>query len=251
MCKISLSFLLALSCCSSTIFAEPCPPVESLPWINGKDEDAMYYATPFLPKNPVILEAGVCGGEDTCSFKKNWPHSIIYGFEANPDNFKSAIKNTEKLPGVKILPVALFDHVGSTIFYCSKANGGASSILKDNLRNVENIFNCPSSALNYRDVPVVVPCTTVDQWAQDNRVSKIDYIWLDAEGAEIYILQHAKSILPSVKVISIEANFQEFRKGMTLFPKLYEFLTENGFKLESIWGNSRWQGVAIFIKAEK
>ena len=44
--------------------------IDSLPFVDGKDEDTALYAAPYLPNNPVILEAGTCGGEDTCFFKK-------------------------------------------------------------------------------------------------------------------------------------------------------------------------------------
>ncbi len=223
------------------------PPVESLPWINGNDDDAMYYALPFLPKNPTIIEAGVCGGEDTRKFKKEWPNSIIYGFEAHPEHFALAKKSLENLDGVFLYPKALFDRTGHITFYCSKLASGASSILSDNKNNVENIFNDPPELRSYLDEPITVACTTIDDWAKESNVTNVDYIWLDTEGAELYILENAKTILSTVKVISTEINFQEFRNGMTFFDELYDFLTENGFVLKCIWGNPRWQAVAMFV----
>jgi FkbM family methyltransferase len=224
--------------------------LEALPWINGNDDDAMYYAAPFLPKDPVILEAGVCSAEDSIRFKEQWPESVIYGFEAHPESFERASAVFKKLKGGVLYQEALFDRVGTITFHCSAIASGASSVLEDNKRNAENIFNDPPELLSYWDTPVEVKCTTVDYWAKKEGVSKIDYIWLDTEGAELYILQNAKTILSSVKVISVEVNFQEFRKGMTRFHELYEFLTDNGFVLQSIWGNPRWQAVGLFVKAE-
>ncbi len=210
----------------------------------------MYYAAPFLPNDPIILEAGVCSGEDSVRFKEQWPGSTIYGFEAHPEHFEKAEENFKKLTRVFLYQEALFDHVGTITFHCSTIASGASSVLVDNKVNVENIFNDPPEIRSYLDKPITVKCTTVDAWAKREGVSKVDYVWLDTEGAELYILQSAKSILPSVKVISVEANFQEFRKGMTRFQELYDFLTNNGFVLQSIWGNPRWQGVGLFVKAE-
>lgn len=243
---------LTLTCCVTfqTVFASLCPPIETLPWTNGLDEEAMYYAAPFLPKDPIILEAGVCDAEDSVRFKKLWPQSIIYGFEAHPEHFGRAADTCKKLTGVFLYQEALFDHVGTITFHCSTTASGASSVLADNKGNTENVFNDPPEQRSYSDVPITVNCTTVDHWAQREGVSKIDYIWLDTEGAELYILQNATSILSSVKVISTEVNFQEFRNGMTRFSDLYEFLTDNGFVLHSIWGNPRWQGVGLFVKKE-
>lgn len=240
--------MLALLCFSlHSLIALPCPPVKELPWINGKDEEAMYYAIPFLPENPVILEAGMFYGEDTLLFKKQWPDSTIYGFEAHPKHFKNALKRLGNQKGVFLYKKALFDHVGTITFYCSDLQSGASSVLEDNKKNVENVFNDPPEQLSYLDKPVEVECTTIDHWAGERNISKIDYIWLDTEGAELYILQNALSILPSVKVLSLEANFQEFRKGMTKFQDLYDFLTDHDFVLKSIWGHHNWQSVAMFV----
>ncbi len=233
-----------------SLLAIPCPPIDQLPWIDGVDDEAMYYAAPFLPQNPVILEAGVCGGEDTIRFKKLWSSSTIHGFEAHPEHFKRAVEICKDLTGIFLYEEALFNYVGITTFYCSTIASGASSILVDNKENTENIFNDPPEQRSYLDMPITVRCTTIDHWAKKEEIPKIDYIWLDAEGAELYILQNAKSILPSVKVISTEVNFQEFRKSMTFFKDLYEFLTDQGFILHSIWGNPRWQGVGLFVKKE-
>lgn len=232
------------------LFAKPCPSLEALPWIDGHDDDAMYYAAPFLSNDPIILEAGVCCAEDSVRFKEQWPGSIIHGFEAHPEHFERAEKAFKKLTGVFLYQKALFDRVGTITFHCSTVASGTSSVLTDNKGNIENIFNAPPEERSYWDMPITVNCTTVDHWAQEEGISKIDYIWLDTEGAELYILQNAKTILPSVKVISTEVNFQEFRKGMTRFQDLYEFLTDNGFVLQSIWGNPKWQGVGLFVKAD-
>lgn len=245
--KNRLCFLMLCSYlpfCTATL----SPSIENLPWIDGKDEEALFYAQPFLPEDPVILEAGVCNGEDSKRFKKLWPKSIVHGFEAHPRSFALAYQATKDLEGVFLYPQALFDRVGTITFYCSELKQEASSLLPDNKRNVENIFNDPPEWLSYLDSPITVPCTTIDHWVKEAKLDHIDYIWLDTEGAELYILRGADLVLSSVKVISVEINFQEFRKGMTMFPELYDFLTNHGFVLHSIWGNPRWQAVGMFIR---
>jgi len=224
--------------------------IESLPWIQEEDSNAAYLAQSFLPDNPVILEAGVCNAEDTLRFKKIWPESLIYGFEAHPLHYQRSCIRLENTRGVKMYKMALFNRTGKTQFFLSKKIPGASSIMKDKLNEVEWPFDSPRPSpevLCYQDEPIEVDCITLDEWGMNAKVTKLDYIWLDAEGAELHILQSAKTLLPTVSVITTEVNFQEFRKGMTMFEKLYDFLTENGFVLKYIWGNPKWQGVAMFI----
>lgn len=234
--------------CAVLVFScQAAIDINDLPWIDATDDDAIKYAAPFLPENPVILEAGVCDALDTLSMKARWPNAVIYGFEALPKHYELSYDKLKDIAGVMLQPCALFDRVGELTFYFSAKIPGASSLLQDNLDNIEIPQGIDHDGINYRDTAITVKCTTIDQWVQDSGVQKIDYLWLDTEGAELYILRNAKSILPAVKVISIEINFQEFRKGMTQFQDLYAFLTNEGFKLQYIWGNRVWQGVGIFV----
>lgn len=215
--------------------------VKNLPWINPTHTE-IEYAAPFLPDNPVILEAGVCNAQDTICMKKRWPNSTIYGFEALPHHFSLATQNTKHLTGITLYQKALFNKLGTFTFYLSHVLPGASSLLKDNLASVKE-------AATYSDEPITVECTTIDEWAKNNNIKKVDYLWLDTEGAELYILKHSTTILKTIKVISIEANFREFRTGMTMFPELYDFLIEQKFVLKYIWGSPEWQAVAIFVNS--
>lgn len=229
------------------------PKIENLPWINAKDRDAAYLAKPFLPKCPVILEAGVCDATDTLQFKKIWPKATIYGFEPNPDFYKKATMKTSGLKNIKIYNKALFQYSGNIQFFVSNKYAAASSVLEDNLTQIVLPPNHPGPSvdqLSYEDEPINVECITIDDWAKSTNISHVDYLWLDTEGAELNILKTATSILPKVKVISVEVNFQEFRREMTLFPDLYEFLYSQGFRIKYIWGNPKLQGVAIFVNQQ-
>ncbi len=233
-----------------TMLSSTAYNVDELPWIQEDDSNAALYAIPFLPVNPIILEAGVCDAEDTLRMKKLWPNATIYGFEPLPQHYTLSQKNTEHIQGFTLYPCALFDKIGTLTFYESKKIPGASSLLKDNFDHITIPNDINYDGVNYKDTPITVQCTTIDQWAHANNITKVDYVWLDTEGAELPILRHAPTILATVKVISIEANFKEFRKGMTLFQDLYEFLTQQGFVLKHIWGRPDWQGVAVFVNAK-
>lgn len=224
--------------------------LRNLPWVHGFHEKNIYYAARFLPSDPVILEAGTFDGTDTKKFKEIWGNATIYGFEPNPLSHSKTLENIQGLKNVHIFPVALSNYVGSSIFYVSNANNGASSLYKDNFRkavkSIPRIFNnIPEN--HYKDYPITVQVTTIDTWGKENQIPPIDYIWLDAEGAELSILKGATDYLKNVRAISIEVNFKEFRVEMAQFEDIYEFLIEQGFELKYIWGNTDMQSDAIFI----
>jgi FkbM family methyltransferase len=223
--------------------------IDDLPWITAHDSEQIAYAAPFLPENPIILEAGVGDGEDSCRMKKKWPNATIYGFEPHPMLFSIAQKNTAHLQGVTLYPYALGDTHSTKTFYTSAKIPLASSLLQDNLDYIDIPSDIGHNGVNYQDTPITVSCTTIDQWAHEMNITAVDYIWLDTEGYELPILMHAQTILPKVRALSLEVNFKEFRLGMTQFSELYEFLTQQGFVLQYIWGRADWQGVALFVNS--
>ena len=164
---------------------------------------------PFLPDNPYVLEAGAHSGEDTVLFARKWPHGLIFAFEPVPRFYQNIIKNLRdhKIANVRAFPIGLFSSTGDHTFYYSQNCGGASSFLPEG--------NMPET--NYNDVQMTLPCMTLDDWASFYSVDHIDFMWLDMEGAEYYMLSASPKILQTTKVILSEINFKSFRYVKTLF----------------------------------
>lgn len=195
---------------------------------------------PFLPQNPIILEAGCHSGDDTVILTKSWPEGMVYAFEpvekcvgfAHQELLRNNVKNAKRFS------LALSKISGIQTFYYSTSIGAASSLLESN------------DLCDYQDIPLQVNGTNLDEWASTNKVNHIDFMWLDMEGNEYHVLNSAPTILKTVKVIISEVNFREFRKGTTQYIDLYNLLVNNGFKLYKIWGNLQWQGTALFVRAD-
>jgi FkbM family methyltransferase len=192
--------------------------------INGfvfKNADhVLDYVKKYLPDNPVILEAGGRFGIDTRRMKRVWPNSVIHVFEPLPSSFETIIKNTEDLENIFLYPYALTTYVGTTDFYLNFDNNGASSIDKP----VE--FN----RHEFEKIPMTVDCMTIDFWVKQYNCHRIDFMWLDMESHELYALQHALSILGTVKAIFTEINRELVRQGGCLYEDFKKFLEDNGFR---------------------
>ena len=241
-----------------------------LPWVDIEDKDGVYQAVPFLPNNPVILEAGACAAEDTIRFKHVWPASVIYCFEPTPCLFEIASRNianppsrfskTENLDGIHLYNCALSDAVGEQPFFVGGNMPATSSLFQDNWENITLPDSvCESvgipreklAKMGYNDQPTTVQTTTIDAWRKENSIGDIDYIWLDTEGAELLVLSGALETLPRVKVLHLEFSMQEFRKGWVLFDDLYKFVDEHGFVIKAIWQvHENWTGNAVFVSKE-
>jgi FkbM family methyltransferase len=155
----------------------------------GKGVIPKKYFMQFFPKNPVILEAGAHKGKDTVEMARLWPHGKIHAFEPVPVLFEKLIKATKKFQNVYCYQLALSDNFGLQPMFISRgASDGSSSLLppKEHLRSYPKVFF---------DEQVEVKITTLDNWAKENDIKNIDFMWLDLQGMELKVLKSGSTIL--------------------------------------------------------
>ena len=191
-----------------------------------------------LPENPIILEAGAQFGEDTTWMSQFWPQGTIYAFEPLPASFIELEKVAAQTHNVISIPLALSDKKGTFSFYVA---GGASSLLQPQESFNNDYFH---SDLNN---PITVHTITLNEWAQQNNVDTIDFMWLDMEGNELNALKGSLDLLPRVKLIYTEVNLQRFWHDCVMYEELIAWLEEQGFV--EIWRYivPHWHGNALFI----
>lgn len=193
-----------------------------------------------LPWEPIILEAGAQFGEDTSWMSDMWPNGTIYAFEPSPESYPSLAAVAAERKNVIIEQLALSNIIGEFPFYLA---GGASSLLRptDNINNV--YFHSDL------DHPIMVPVTTLDTWARNKGVTKIDFMWLDMEGNELNALNGALSILPTVRAIYTEVNLLDFWHGCVRYDVLTAWLNQPGFV--KVWEDivPNWHGNALYVNS--
>lgn len=194
----------------------------------------------FIPSVPIILEAGSNQGEDTVLMASKWPHGQIFAFEAFPEVFYKLKKNVLHFKNIHPFQYALAKNDGYVTFYLSETCYPASSIL-DRTQYVEKQFGGRN---------IQVQSCNLDSFCTTHGISKIDFMWLDLEGAEKLVLSAAPKILSSVKCIYTETNFQVFRHGTVQYNELKKFLEDEGFELIAHWYRKDWQGDAIFVRKD-
>jgi len=194
--------------------------------ISGKGIIPKKYFIPFLPENPVILEAGAHKGKDTVELSKTWPKGSIYAFEPVPDLYEKLVKRTKNLGNVFCCPFALGDTSGLDLLHVSSGSSDGSSSL---LPPKEHLITFPTV---YFDESLHVRVITLDDWARDHNVEAIDFMWLDLQGMELKVLKSGTSILKSVKAIYTEVSTNEDYEGQNKYPELRLWLEERGFRVD-------------------
>lgn len=226
---------------------------EQYPWrFEGKFEDWKF--KPFelvsllLPPDPVIVEAGAFLGDDTIDMALLWPRAQIHAFEPNPRAFQRAKERLSLFTHVKMHPFALFDAAGKSDFYLCHGTYGndpsfeyASSLLK------------PTAAMeiHYQGPVIQADCIRLDDWKMEAGVGRIDFLRLDAGGAELQILKGSLASLPAVRAIFVKTHFFPFREKISSFYELAAFLEKQGFILLSHWYREGLEGTAVFVSDDQ
>jgi FkbM family methyltransferase len=76
---------------------------------------------------------------------------------------------------------------------------------------------------------IPVPTITLDAWATEYIVHKIDFLWLDAQGHELSILRASPQILSTVQLLYTEVGFVEAYTGQDTADAVCEWLCMQGF----------------------
>jgi FkbM family methyltransferase len=198
----------------------------------------------YLPANPTIVEAGAHIGVDTVQMSKRWPQGTIHAFEPIPDLFRQLQSNTAKRNNVCCYPLALGKQTGAATMFVSSGRSDASSSLfppKAHLAHHPDILF---------DTKIQVPTITLDQWAAEQGIKKIDFLWLDLQGYELAVLQAATAVLATVQAIYTEVNLEETYAGVALYPELRQWLAAHGFNV--IREDLPWQdGGNVFFAKER
>ena len=210
-----------------------------------------------LPKDPVILEAGALTGNTAKQMAKLWPDGEIHTFEPIPEHYANLVKNTASFKNIKTYPLALSDKKGSATFFVSQRTN------KPGKPSASSSLLSPKEHLNFSKTVVFpkqisVETTSIDLWAQEKMISKIDLMWLDMQGHELTALQYATKILPTVKLIYMEVEFVEAYEGQPLYSNVKTWMALNDFEpialdfdeehalLGSAIKKGRWYGNALF-----
>lgn len=198
----------------------------------------------YLPDKPVIVEAGVCDGVDTEDFAAHFPGASIHGFECLPHYFEVAKQRMSKYHNVTLYPFALSDVSGEANFYVSKLNGdfyGSGSLLAPKLHREVH----PDISF---DQQIKVISISLDDWKRRYNIARVDFLWLDLQGAELKALRGCENVLKDVKAIFTEVSLIETYEGVPLYEEVKTFLTFRGFRIVKEYLPYRDMGNVLFAK---
>ncbi len=188
------------------------------------------YLIKHLAKNCIFFDVGAHYGFYTLLAKRLIKEGEVHSFEPSPHTFNILKKNVVNKSGIVLNNLALYNKRGEILFYEMPPKSSSGSTVDVRLsRRILDI-----DKLKYRGVQV--PAFTLDEYCKSNHILP-DFIKIDVEGAEQYVIEGAIDILTSHNLtLSLEIlksplpNESHLRAVEILYSLGYKsyFIKENG-----------------------
>jgi FkbM family methyltransferase len=145
----------------------------------------------------VWIDVGAYLGTETFPAAKQNPRLQVYAFEPN---LRLAAQYWGLFPNITVLPVAVSETDGFGDFYIND-NVGSSSILP---HNPEGVRRWIGGHLFKVESKVPVPTVRLDTFMAWAGISKVEYLKIDAQGADFSVVKSAGERVRDIKKIKLE-----------------------------------------------
>lgn len=196
--------------------------------ISFKPHEAARVIAPYVPTNPIILEAGAFDGGETLRMLAQWPDCTVHAFEPVPEIFEQLTKNTQNYPNVHRYPYALSTRDGIAEFFVAEKKkqpgiaSQAGSLHKPRADVAWHKMAFPRKI----NVEIISPQT----WITKNNITQLDLLWLDMQGHELPVLQaFPKEILRTVRAIHVEVALTPRFENQELHSSTIAWLADHNF----------------------
>lgn len=166
----------------------------------------------FGNKKIIIFDVGANVGNYSVRIKKEFPRSTIFAFEPHPLTFATLTKNTQKL-NIKVVNAGMGEKNAACKIYDYLDDDGSehASMFKNVIEDIHE----------QKAVSHTTQVFTLDKFALDNNIKKINLLKIDTEGNELNVLRGAKQLIKNKKIDIIQFEFNEMNVVSRVFMKDY------------------------------
>ncbi|MHB8474367.1 MAG: FkbM family methyltransferase [Gammaproteobacteria bacterium] len=161
-------------------------------WYGRYSADVLSLADRLLQPADVVLDVGANLGEFSVFAAKRVPDGVVHAFEPTQKLYSLARRNIEVngFSNTHVHEIGLSDHPGSFPIYKAAVRGADGSMNN----GLNSLFGG-----NGLDVSETIEIVRLDDWCDEHRVSILDLIKMDIEGAELSALKGSEKILRRLK----------------------------------------------------
>jgi len=193
-----------------------------------------------------LIEVGAYDGSDSLKYHESGYH--VFTFEPKKDLFIRLVNRTRHLENYVVIPKAVSLNDGVTQFNICN-DGGASSILPFRSESELNETWSPERTdIHFSGRSYEVETTRLDTFIEQNKLQDrvIDFIHIDAQGVDLDCLKSLGKYIINVRAGVIET-VKDKNKSIYIgqeentLDHVSEFLSSNGFKINSVESNDSTQ----------
>lgn len=169
----------------------------------------------------VIFDIGANKGLYSIKTMESNPNVTLYAFEPNDKTFEQLLQNANKYKFRAFnFGVGERNEIADIYDYKEKDGSSHASLYKDVL---EKLHNSESIAHKIRIV-------TIDSFAKNNNIDRINLLKIDTEGNELKVLQGSSNLIKNNKIDIIHFEFNEMNVySRVFFRDFYEILENYNF----------------------
>lgn len=166
----------------------------------------------------VVVDLGANIGVMAMQFAEaTGPRGTVYAFEPITHDVLRKNVAANRLGNIVVKPLAIGDQVRNLQFVLS-----------------DNPLMSRSTELDRNPgIELPVPVTTLDQFAEDEGLTRLDFIKVDIEGAEEEAIRGARRTIERFKPKWSISSYHIDRTGERQHPKLVSLLTEMGYRVRT------------------
>ena len=175
----------------------------------------------------VLVDVGARGG-----VRGNWlparPHLRVIGFEPEPREFTQLSQKAATEGGtVRFFNTALHNRRGPLKLFIAKDRGLTSMFEPDRV-----FLDTFPDAGRFDTVDAVeIEADTLDNVLRAGSVNDVDFVKVDTQGSELFILEGGRHTLEHVVGVEVEVEFAPIYKGQPLFADVDRYMRDAGFAL--------------------
>jgi FkbM family methyltransferase len=184
-----------------------------------------------------ILDIGSWHLGQSIEFANLFPHARIDAFEPVPESYALCVERRKALDEanknrIHVHNIALSEKSGTIPFFAveqganNKIDPGFSSMFKFN-GGLKNSYYGDDKLLQKE---LAVRAETLDGWCKKNKITAVDILWIDVQGAELLVFKGGKDILKRTRIIMTEVGLKPYYEGHTMKKDIDKLLTGLGFK---------------------
>lgn len=185
------------------------------------------YLRATLQPGAVVVDAGANIGFFTLAVLGNSTGAIVHGFEPSPGAFElltACIARNQLSGRVFANQVALYSEPGEMDYLMHVASHGAYDGFRD-------------TGYAGVGIPTItpVPVTTLDLYAKQAGLERLDLLKIDVEGAELFVLQGAREVLCRLHpTVLFEVGYKNLRPFDLLPSHLFKYFEQVGYQVAGL-----------------